>query len=506
MPPATTPIRCAACRIRIRVPLEMIGRRVKCPKCEAIFIASAGESPPENAAGHASLSPSQIVVHCSACSATVKLPAGSADRKFRCPRCRAPLVFDASAGAAEHQVSTPTAPSTEQPAENEFDGVLKLAPIESSPEQNLPPSTVIKPLAQGPDQACPSCGKRYAGDARLCTNCGIYLKTGRGILTTQDENLDQVYIYAESLLRYLSFLIFLGVYPIASEAFGLRKPWVVRSIALLTVLVGAFQLYSCIADSPAQASINQMMLWGGDATRIDDLRARLKREIRDERPLAPAASEDLDAKIDALLEDAISTFSPYQLVTHAFLHGDLLHLASNMLFLMVLGARVNSLIGNLWTLALYPVLAIFAGIAHLVAVAQGPPSAMLGASGAVMGLAGMYLVLFPVHQVHMAAWLRWGILLPLRFSLKMFSVRGFWVVLFYIAFDVAYTILRIEDGVAHWAHLGGFAAGAVIAMLLLVCRLIDARGGDLFSALLGRHAWKLIGRPRSAATGAAGKA
>ena len=49
---------------------------------------------------------------------------------------------------------------------------------------------------------------------------------------------------------------------------------------------------------------------------------------------------------------------------------------------------------------------------------------------------------------------------------------------------------------AHWAHLGGMLAGITIALLLLVTRLVNARGGDILSVTLGRHAWALIGRPR----------
>jgi membrane associated rhomboid family serine protease len=113
----------------------------------------------------------------------------------------------------------------------------------------------------------------------------------------------------------------------------------------------------------------------------------------------------------------------------------------------------------------------------------------------VMGLAGMYIVLFPIHKVHMAAWLRLGLLFRFRLSMSIFAVRGFWVVLFYIAFDVIYTLFGLEDDVAHWAHLGGFLAGAAIALILLCSRLVNARGGDILSVILGRHAWKLIGRP-----------
>ena len=471
---------CPKCAVRIRIPADMIGRKVVCPKCEAVFIASADTREPAPVRATASVKTGHIVVHCSSCSTKVKLPGAAEGKKFLCPRCRAVLQADA-------------APRDAAPTDDEL---LKL-----TPEQSLPPSTVIRPLSEAPRQKCPSCGKSYPADARLCTDCGVYLKTGRGILTTQDENLDQIYVWTENLLRILSFLIFIGVYPVASEAFGLRKPWVVRGIALLTVLVGAVHLYSCTTGSPAQATFDKMMLWGGDPAQLDELRTRLLEELEADDSTSPEEAKqirELRNSILSLYQNSVSEFHPYQLITHAFLHDGPLHLAGNMLFLMVLGARVNALIGNIWTLILYPLLAILAGIAHTISIAHGPSIPMLGASGAVMGLAGMYLVLFPVHQVHMAAWLRWGILFPFRFSFTIFALRGFWVVLFYIAFDVAYTVFHIEDGVAHWAHLGGFIAGTVFAMLLLICRQVDARGGDLFSTVLGRHAWKIIGRPRGA--------
>jgi membrane associated rhomboid family serine protease len=116
---------------------------------------------------------------------------------------------------------------------------------------------------------------------------------------------------------------------------------------------------------------------------------------------------------------------------------------------------------------------------------------MIGASGPVMGLAGMYLVLFPAYRVHMATWIRMIFWLGLTF----FTIRGFWVVLFYIMFDVLSTLLGNQDNVAHWAHLGGFVAGMVIALVLLLTRVVNAHGGDILSVMLGKHAWPLVGRP-----------
>jgi membrane associated rhomboid family serine protease len=314
-------------------------------------------------------------------------------------------------------------------------------------------------------------------------DCGINLTTGRPLLMTDDEKLDQIYMYAERAIRWISWLIPWGVYPIASEAFGMRKPWVARGVAVLTILVSAWFMAVFIYNpDPGDPGLVNLMLWSGEPL---DLRAELRQE---------GVSE---ADIEEYLRDAppLGEFQPRQLFTHALLHDGVLHLAGNLLFLMVFGTRVKALIGNILTALVYPLLAVIAGVFHMVSNAHAPAAPMLGASGAIMGLAGMYFVLAPVHQVHVAAWWRWGLVRGFQLSLKLFTRRGFWVVLFYIAFDVAFTIWRIDDDVAHWAHLGGFLGGAALATLLLSARLVNARGGDVFTAVFGRHAWVLIGRP-----------
>lgn len=75
-----------------------------------------------------------------------------------------------------------------------------------------------------------------------------------------------------------------------------------------------------------------------------------------------------------------------------------------------------------------------------------------------------------------------------------FGLRNPWVARG-IAVDVFYTALGLENDPAHWAHLGGFLAGVVIALVLPVTRLANARGGDILSAILGHRAWALIGKP-----------
>jgi membrane associated rhomboid family serine protease len=182
----------------------------------------------------------------------------------------------------------------------------------------------------------------------------------------------------------------------------------------------------------------------------------------------------------------------YQLFTHTLLHQDLIHLASNLLFLIVFGTRVNALIGQWKTAVLYPLLGALSGWAEAWATASHAPASGIGASGAVAGLAGMYLVLFPVHRVFCVAWVRGGLFTVMY---KIFAVRGFWVVVFFVVWDALFLIATDEYNVAHWAHLGGFAAGFVAAVLLLVARGADARGADAISVVLGRRAWGLLGRP-----------
>jgi membrane associated rhomboid family serine protease len=358
---------------------------------------------------------------------------------------------------------------------------------------------------------CPCCTRALPASAQVCVDCGINIRTGRSILTSEDTSLDETYSMAEGLIRWLSWIVWAGVYPIASEAFGTRKPLVIRCVAVVTIITSLAFLACEWSGSSKMWSAKNYMLWSGKEEPPPEYLAAMYTftdfgnseaffEHYDSIEDTDPDMSDEDAVLaahNALPPDerCLGQYRASQLVTHAFLHAGLLHLAGNLLFLMVFGSRVNALIGNALTLALYPLLAVGAAVCHMASQTPEPPFPMLGASGAIMGLAGMYLVLFPLHKVHMAAWLRWGLIGGFRLSLGMWAVRGFWVVLFYIAFDVFYTALGVKDGTAHWAHLGGFIVGASLAMALLLARLVRARGGDIVSAVLGRYAWAILGPP-----------
>jgi membrane associated rhomboid family serine protease len=352
---------------------------------------------------------------------------------------------------------------------------------------------------------CPSCGRSYPFGTKICVNCGIDIRTGRPLLTAREVDENSLYVHTETAVRAISFVIPFGLYPVASEGFGSRKPYVIWGITIATIVISVMFWITNMGGNQARGADDNLMLWAGRSPTESDIFRGYKTTGRGDSDAFLAKAYELDGKVpdDQLTVRAYQDLSPdqkcygdfhfWQLVTHAFLHGGIMHLAGNMLFLLVLGTRVNALIGQWKTALVYPILAIAAALAYMIAERNGPPAAMLGASGAIMGLAGMYIVLFPVHRVHMVIWLRLGLFRGLMHNI--FAVRGFWVVLFYIAFDVAATLLGSKDGVAHWAHLGGFISGALIALLLLMTRQVDARGADLISVTMGRRAWALLGKP-----------
>jgi membrane associated rhomboid family serine protease len=150
------------------------------------------------------------------------------------------------------------------------------------------------------------------------------------------------------------------------------------------------------------------------------------------------------------------------LLGHMWLHGGPLHVMGNMLFLWLFGNAVCSKIGNLCYLPVYVGLGLAAGISHLLF--SGAPA--VGASGAINGLVGMYLVFFPENSI--SCFFCW-IFLPHRPI--WFSVRSFWMILLWFAFDI-FGAMCGEQGVAYFAHIGGFVAGFGLAILLLKTRRV----------------------------------
>lgn len=155
-------------------------------------------------------------------------------------------------------------------------------------------------------------------------------------------------------------------------------------------------------------------------------------------------------------------------LTSMFLHGGLIHLGGNMLFLFIFGDNLEDEMGHLRYLGFYLLSGLLAGAAHVLS-APGSMVPLVGASGAIAGVMGAYLLLFPRARIDVLfifiiffkifpvpAW----IMLGLWFGLQIFNGIG---------------IDPQAGGVAYWAHAGGFAIGLLLALPLWL-----ARGGPAF--------------------------
>ena len=142
---------------------------------------------------------------------------------------------------------------------------------------------------------------------------------------------------------------------------------------------------------------------------------------------------------------------PVLAVTSALLHGGWLHLAGNLLFLWVFGNAIEYKFRHVGHLALFGVVAMAAGLTHYAF----DSSPFVGASGAVTGIMGAFLVFFPRNDVDSV--------LVIFYVVRRITVSSFWIILSYVAWDVISIMLGWQPGVALGAHLGGFVAGFGIA-------------------------------------------
>ena len=173
-------------------------------------------------------------------------------------------------------------------------------------------------------------------------------------------------------------------------------------------------------------------------------------------------------------------------VTSIFLHGGFGHLLFNMLFLWVFGPNVEDRFGRWGFLAFYLCAGVGAGLAHM-AVEQAP---VIGASGAIAGVTGAYMVLFPRTRVKCLLWF---------FIIGIFWIPAWWIIALAIARDFVVTGLGISGNVATLAHLGGYGFGIVLSLILLWRRVVVREPYDLFTLMrqsTRRRTFQEVGRAR----------
>jgi len=172
-------------------------------------------------------------------------------------------------------------------------------------------------------------------------------------------------------------------------------------------------------------------------------------------------------------------WSASSLLGNMFLHGSFFHLLGNMLFLWIFGNAICAAVGNIAYVFLYICLGVIAGVFHLAI--DGHPA--IGASGAINGVIGMALVLFPRNKIH--SWYLIAIPFIWLFKAGKFAMKTYWMVLYWLTFDIIGSI-GSQDGIGHWAHIGGLIGGMIIALCALKFNLIESYHLNLFDMFAGK--------------------
>lgn len=263
-----------------------------------------------------------------------------------------------------------------------------------------------------------------------------------------------------------------------------RLPWV--TIGLVVLNAAIFFITHSVAERQAvavQSQIREVVRFAGEHPYL-----RLPQELAEVVPagrppadLSPDTIADQQAQLDRLLEDlqtliSGSFFRSYgyvpshpsilTLFTSMFLHGGWFHLLGNMLFLWLAGASLE----DRWGRVLFPVLYLASGVAGALAHQGMHPEStipMVGASGAIAGLMGAFLVRLANTRIRFLYWI--------YFSQGTFEAPAYIVLPLWLLQQFAMAS-RGAGNVAVWAHIGGFGLGVAAAFLI--------RGTDLEARFL----------------------
>ena len=165
--------------------------------------------------------------------------------------------------------------------------------------------------------------------------------------------------------------------------------------------------------------------------------------------------------------EAINSLTP---VTSVFLHGSWGHLLGNMLFFWVFADNIEDIMGRVRFLVFYLLCGVLAAGAHIL-VQPASPVPTVGASGAIAGVMGAYMVLYPQVRIRM--------LFFFLIFFKVIPIRAWIVLFFWLAWQVVTGLPElmtvrpeVSSGVAVWAHVGGFIAGALLIRVFANPRMV----------------------------------
>jgi membrane associated rhomboid family serine protease len=141
----------------------------------------------------------------------------------------------------------------------------------------------------------------------------------------------------------------------------------------------------------------------------------------------------------------------YTLFTALFLHGGLLHIASNMIYLLIFGDNIEYRFGYLSFILFYFLSGAFGNLTHML-FSPGATTPVIGASGAIAGVLGAYILLYPKRRVRV-------LMLYTILQLPALIVIGAWFILQLLSSLAMFSGATEAGGIAYLAHVGGFVAG-----------------------------------------------
>jgi len=238
------------------------------------------------------------------------------------------------------------------------------------------------------------------------------------------------------------------MFPISDDNPTLRTPLVTVAILLALGAVWIFFQGAGLRDVALAASVCNYGLVPGEITG----RAAVGSAI----PLG----DGLACVID---RDAVNALTPF---TSMFLHGSWAHLLGNALFLWVFGNNIEDSMGRLRFVVFYLLCGLAAAAAQVM-VDPASPVPMVGASGAISGVLGAYLVLYPRVRVN--------ILFVIIIIIRIVPLPAYLVLLLWIGMQLLTASTGVETNVAVWAHIGGFVAGLLLVKLFENPKLVAER-------------------------------
>ena len=174
-----------------------------------------------------------------------------------------------------------------------------------------------------------------------------------------------------------------------------------------------------------------------------------------------------------------------QLLTSMFMHGGWQHILGNMLFLWVFGNNIEDSMGHVRFALFYLICGIAAGLAH-VFLSPGSQVPAVGASGAISGVMGAYVVLYP--QARVQTWIP---------PLFIVNIRAWFFLIYWFFIQLVMGVGSLgggdSGGVAVWAHVGGFVAGLALIKVFESRALVEARRNRVLLSRqqVARDAWRL---------------